>query len=283
MARQVLDHGVMDIARPDIKQKRKHQRIVWTAAAVVLACAAFLVLRLKEPHREYVTLKHDGRAIQALVVLPKVKSKASIVILVHEIFGLNDWAKKMADELADEGYIVVAPDLLSGSGPNGGGYNEFADQDARVKAVSSLDPAGVLADLDAAVDFGKNLPAANGKVAVVGFSWGGWKSFGFATHRKDLSATFVFYGTGPADITTITAPVYGFYAGNDAGVDATVPATKDEMKAADKFYDAVTYEGADHGFMRLGEDTSDKADANKIARDQAYARLVKLLREIGTH
>jgi len=133
--------------------------------------AAFLVLRLNEPHREYVTLKHDGRAIQALVVLPKVKNKASIVILVHEIFDLSDWAKTMADELADEGYIVVAPDLLSGYGPNGGGYNEFADQDARVEAVSSLDPAGVLADLDAAVDFGMNLPAANGKVAVVGFSW----------------------------------------------------------------------------------------------------------------
>jgi carboxymethylenebutenolidase len=275
----------MDIGRPDIKQKRKRQRIVWTAAAVVLACAVFLVVRLKEPprHREYVTLKHDGRGIQALVVLPKVKNKASVVILVHEIFGLSDWAKKMADELADEGFIVIAPDLLSGYGPNGGGYSEFADQDERVKAVSSLDPAGVLADLDAAVDFGKKLPAANGMIAVVGFSWGGWKSFEFATHRKDLSAVFVFYGTGPADITTITAPVYGFYAGNDEGVDATVPATKEAMKAADKFYDPITYEGADHGFMRVGEDTNNKADANKIARDQAFARLVKLLREMGSH
>ena len=280
----MLDHGViMDIARPDIKQKRKRQRIVWAVAVVVLACAVFLVSRLKEPRREYVTLKHDGRAIQALVVFPKVKNKASVVILVHEIFGLSDWAKKMADELADEGFIVVAPDLLSGHGPDGGGYSEFANQDARVEAVSSLDPAGVLADLDAAVDFGKNLPAANGKIAVVGFSWGGWKSFGFATHRKDLSAAFVFYGTAPADVTAITAPVYGFYAGNDGGVDVTVPATKYAMKAADKFYDPVTYEGADHGFMRVGENTNNKTDANKIARDQAYARLVKLLREMGTH
>ena len=273
----------MDIARPDLKQKRKRQRVVWAAAAAVLACAVLLVLRLKEPRREYVTLKHDGRAIQALVVLPKDNNKASVVILVHEIFGLGDWAKKMADELADEGFIVIAPDLLSGYGPNGGGYSEFAGQDERVKAVSSLDPAGVLADLDAAVDFGKKLPVANGKIAVVGFSWGGWKSFQFATHRHDLSATFVFYGTGSADITTIAAPVYGFYAGNDAGVDATVPETKDAMKSGDKLYDPVMYEGADHGFMRVGEDTNDKADANKIARDQAFARLVKLLREMAAH
>ena len=119
----------MDIARPNIKQKRKRQRIVWAAGVAVLACAVFLVLRLKEParHREYVTLKHDGRAIQALIVLPKVKNKASVVILVHEIFGLSDWAKKMADELADEGFIVITPDLLSGYGPNGGGCSEFAD------------------------------------------------------------------------------------------------------------------------------------------------------------
>ena len=276
---------VMDIARPDIKEKKKkkRQRIVWAAVVVILAVAVFLVLRLEESphHREYVTLKHDGRAIQALVVLPKVNSKASVVILVHEIFGLSDWAKGMADELADEGFIVIAPDLLSGYGPKGGGYSDFASQGERVSAVSDLDPAGVLADLDAAVDFGKKLPAANGKLAVVGFSWGGWKSFAFATHRRDLSAVFVFYGTGPTDVTTINAPVYGFYGGEDGGVDGSVPATTEAMKAAGKFYDPVTYKGADHGFMRLGEGFGNSNPSNKTARNQAFVRLARLLREMG--
>lgn len=231
-------------------------------------------------HREYVTLKHDNRTVQAFVVYPEVKSKAPVVILIHEIFGLSDWAKSMADQLAGEGFIVVAPDLLSGHGPKGGGSDEFASQDDRVKAVSTLDPAAVLADLDAAADYGKKLPAANGQIAVAGFCWGGSKSFAFAAHRKDLSAAFVFYGTAPSDVSTITAPVYGFYAGEDARVGATVPATKDAMKAAGKFYDPMTYDGAGHGFMRAGEDPGNKNPANAAARTQAFARLVKLLKEM---
>jgi carboxymethylenebutenolidase len=146
-----------------------------------------------------------------------------------------------------------------------------------VKAVSGLDPEVVMADLDAAADYGKKLPAGNGKIAVTGFCWGGGKSFAFATHRKDLSAAFVFYGTGPADVTTITAPVYGFYGGNDARVDATIPATTAAMKAAGKTYEPVTYDGAGHGFMRAGEDPTNTVPGNKTAREQGFARLVKLL------
>ena len=275
----------MDIARPDLKQKKKNKRrrLVWIGVAVILAVAVFLVVRFEEAphHRQYVTLKRGSRTIQALVVLPKSKNKAPVVILVHEIYGLSDWAKGMADELADQGFIVVAPDLLSGHGPNGGGYSDFGGDEDRVRgAISGLDPDAVLADIDAATDFGKKLPLANGKIAVVGFSWGGWKSFAFATHRKDLNAVFVFYGSGPEDVTTITAPVYGFYAGEDGGVDVTIPATTAQMKAANKFYDPVTYEGAEHGFMRLGEERTNKVPANKIAHGQAFTRLVKLLREM---
>jgi carboxymethylenebutenolidase len=231
-------------------------------------------------HHEYVPLKHGDRTVQAFVVYPEVKTKAPVVILIHEIFGLSDWAKEMADELAAQGFIVVAPDLLSGFGPNGGGSSEFPDQDATVKAVSGLDPNVVTADLDAAADYGKHLPAGNGKIAVTGFCWGGGKSFAFATHRKDLSAAFVFYGSGPADVTTITAPVYGFYAGNDARIGATVPATTAAMKAAGKAYEPVTYDGAGHGFMRAGEDPSNAVPGNKTAREQGFDRLVKLLHEM---
>ncbi len=218
--------------------------------------------------------------MQAFVVYPEVKTKATVVIMIHEIFGLSDWAKEMADELAGQGFIVIAPDLLTGFGPNGGGSSEFASQDATIKAVSGLDPAVVNADLDAAADYGKHLPAANGNIAVAGFCWGGSKSFAFAAHRKDLSAAFVFYGTSPADVSTITAPVYGFYAGNDARVGATVPATVEAMKAAGKSYDPVTYDGAGHGFMRAGEDPANTVPGNKTAREEGFARLVKLLHEM---
>jgi carboxymethylenebutenolidase len=229
-------------------------------------------------HHEYVSLKHGDRTVQAFVVYPEVKTKAPVVVLIHEIFGLTDWAKEMADELAAQGFIVVAPDLLTGFGPNGGGSSSFATQDDAVKAVSALDPAVVNADLDAAADYGKHLPAANGKLAVTGFCWGGGKSFAFATHRKDLSAAFVFYGPGPSDVTTITAPVYGFYAGNDARIGATLPDTIKAMKAAGKTFEPVTYDGAGHGFMRAGEDPTNTVPANKTAREEAFARLVTLLK-----
>src|SRR5271156_735162 len=228
-------------------------------------------------HHEYVNLKHGDRIVEAFVVYPEVKNKAPVVILIHEIFGLSDWAKEMADELAAQGFIVIAPDLLSGFGPNGGGSSEFPSQDAAVKAVSGLNPDTVMADLDAAADYGKHLPAANGKIAVVGFCWGGGKSFAFAAHRKDLSAAFVFYGTAPADVTTITAPVYGFYAGNDARVGATITATTEAMEAAGKKYEPVTYDGAGHGFMRAGEDPTNTVPGNKTAREQGFTRLVLLL------
>jgi carboxymethylenebutenolidase len=230
-------------------------------------------------HHEYVPLKHGDRTVQAFVVYPEVKTKAPVIVLIHEIFGLSDWAKEMADELAGQGFIVVAPDLLTGFGPNNGGSDSFPSMDATTKAVSGLDAAVVTADLDAAADYGKKIPAANGKIAVAGFCWGGSKTFAFATHRKDLSAAFVFYGSGPSDVTTITAPVYGFYAGNDARIGATIPATTDAMKAAGKKYDPVTYEGAGHGFMRAGE-APDASPANKAAREQGFTRLVTLIKEM---
>ncbi|WP_035348408.1 dienelactone hydrolase family protein [Edaphobacter aggregans] len=231
-------------------------------------------------HREYVTLKHGDRSLQAFVVYPEVSKKVPVVVLIHEIFGLADWPKEMADSLAAAGYIVVAPDLLSGMGPNGGNSDSFTSMDATTKAVSGLNPDQVLADLDAAADYAKKLPASNGTFVTVGFCWGGGKSFAFATHRKDLAAAMVFYGPPPSDFSTITAPVYGFYAGNDARIDATIPDTTGAMKAAGKKYDPVTYDGAGHGFMRAGEDPGNTNPANKTARDQAFARLTSLLKSL---
>jgi len=230
-------------------------------------------------HQEWVSIKYGSRTVQAFVVYPEVKEKAPVVLVIHEIFGLSNWARSMADDLAAAGYIAIAPDLLSGFGPSGGGTDQFADQSARVKAVSGLDPKIVTSDLDATADYAKKLPASNGKLAVVGFCWGGSNSFAFATHRKDLSAAFVFYGTGPdaGAIASISAPVYGFYAGNDSRVDATVPGTTEAMKAAGKKYEPVTYDGAGHGFMRAGE-APDASPENAKAREEGLKRLTALLK-----
>jgi len=265
-------------------------------------------------HGEFVTITEgSGRKLQAWVVYPEVKDKAPVVVMIPEIFGLSDWAREMADEVAGAGYIVVEPDLLSGLGPptgaiapapaspdvpmdhahmqmgqstagapyvptQPGGTAAFPDQSATVKAVSALPDAQVQGDLDAAADYGKKLPAASAKLYVAGFCWGGAKSFAFATHRKDLSAAFVFYGTPPpADaMNNIVAPVYGFYAGNDGRVSSTIPQTTQDMKAAGKVYEPVTYDGAGHGFMRAGE-APDADAANSAARAEGFRRLIKLL------
>ena len=262
-------------------------------------------------HGEYVTIHEaGGRNLQAWVVYPEVKGKAPVVVMIHEIFGQSDWAREMADEVAGAGYIVVEPDLLSGLGPTPGtvaaaaapganhaamdmtpgapgtafvpatpgGTSAFPDQGAVVKAVSSLPDPLVLSDLDAAADYGKHLPAANGKLFVAGFCWGGSKSFLFATHRHDLSAAMVFYGTPPPvdQLQALNTPVYGFYAENDARVTATVEGTKADMKNLGKVYEPVIYDGAGHGFMRAGE-APDANAPNSAARQTAFRRLVQLL------
>ena len=201
-----------------------------------------------------------------------------MVILIHEIFGLSDWAEEMADELAARGFIVIAPDMLSGYGPGGGGTSAFPSQDAVIKAVSSLNPDEVNEDLDAAADYGKHLPAANGKLAVVGFCWGGASRSRLRPTARTSRRPLCFTARPPTDVSTITAPVYGFYAGNDARVSATVPATVTAMKAAGKVYEPVIYDGAGHGFMRAGEDPGNTVPGNKTAREQGFDRLVKLLK-----
>jgi len=247
------------------------------AQAVVAQDWAKSALAKSSRHGEWVKVTHDGRTVDTFVVYPESKDKRPVVVIIHEIFGLSDWAMELADEVAAAGYIAVAPDLLSGMGPNGGRTSSFAP-DKIMEAVSGLNPDQVTADLNAVADYGLKLPASNGKLFVGGFCWGGGQTFRFATNRPDLKAAFVFYGPPPAKeaMANIKAPVYGFYAGNDARIDATIPDTKDQMKAAGKSYDPVLYDGAGHGFMRAGE-APDANDANKKARTDAWERWKSLL------
>ena len=233
-------------------------------------------------HGEWVKVKHGDREVNCFITYPEVKDKATAVIVIHEIFGLTDWARSVTDELAEAGYIAIAPDLLWGSVTNGG-TDELKKSGGDVgKTIQSLPADQITADLNAVADYVAKLPACNGKVVVSGFCWGGGQSFRFATNNKDVKAAFVFYGTPPAktdDLAKINCPVHGFYAGKDARISATIPKATEQMKAAGKTYEPVTYDGAGHGFMRAGE-APDASDANKKARDDSWKRWKELLGKI---
>jgi carboxymethylenebutenolidase len=227
-------------------------------------------------HQEWVAVKQGDRVVHAFLVYPEVKQKAPAVVVIHENQGLTDWVRGVADQLAEAGYIAIAPDLLSGMGPGGGKTSDFPDGGAAREAIYKLQPEAVTAGLNAVADYVRGLPAASGKVAVAGFCWGGAQTFRFATNRAGLAAAFVFYGTGPDNVSGIDAPVYGFYGGDDERVNATLPATRDRMKQAGKRFADVVYEGAGHGYMRSGEDPNGSAP-NKSAREAAWRRWLELL------
>ena len=266
-------------------------------------------------HQEWVKIKYKPsggaaeREVSAFVVFPEVKSKATSVLVIHEIFGMSDWVQSLTDQLAEAGFVAIAPDLLSGMGPNGGGTSEIraADSNAVGKAIRDLPPDQITADLNAVADYVSKLPAANGKLAITGYCWGGSQSFSYATNNPKLKAAFVFYGSAPEmkeDLARIKTPVYGFYAGNDARINATLPKTMESMKELGKTYEPVTYDGAGHGFMRAGEapepkvaepkgdkeaDEKAAADyqkaltaykANKKARDEAWVRWKAILAKL---
>jgi carboxymethylenebutenolidase len=175
-------------------------------------------------HREWVTVTHDGRKVDTFVAYPEAAKNTPVIIVIHEIFGHSDWVELVTDEFAAAGYIAISPDLLSGTGPKGGGTHDFPAGEAG-RAIGKLPPDQITADLNAAADYGLKLPAASKKLFVAGFCYGGGQTFRFATNRPDLAAAMVFYGTPPDKeaMARIKAPVFGFYAGNDQRVDATIP------------------------------------------------------------
>lgn len=227
-------------------------------------------------HLDWVTLKQGERQLKCFIAYPEVKAKATSVLVIHEIFGLSDWIRLVCDQLAKEGFIAIAPDLLSGK--PGEDTTKYKGNDELRKAVTSLPQDQVTADLNAAREHVVHLPAANGKIAVAGFCWGGSQSFRYATN-SDIKTALVFYGASPdaADLARIKAKVYGFYGENDARVTSTVEKTREEMKKANKEFAPIIYKGAGHGFMRSGE-AADAEVANKTARDEAWKRSSEILR-----
>lgn len=229
-------------------------------------------------HHEWVTLSHRDREFQAFVVYPESNTQTKSVIVIHENRGLNDWARLFADKLAGEGYLVIAPDLISNT-KGKKRTSDFENPDAARDALYDLDPAQVTADLDAAYKYIKNEASSTGEVAVIGFCWGGSQTFRYATNNQDISSAHVFYGTAPDDakaLSKINAPVYGYYGGDDNRVNATIERTETQMKNASNPFEYVIYEGAGHAFMRSGHQPQ-ASEANKNAHDKAWIRLLNIL------
>ena len=230
-------------------------------------------------HQEWVEVKNGDKTIYTWVVYPEISEKRPVVILIHENKGLNAWELGSADHVAEAGYIAVAPDLLSGFSDTMMRTSDFPAADDATKAISQLKPESVMADLKAVADWTKTIPAANGKLVSAGFCWGGGQSFRFASERKDLAAALVFYGTGPTEQSVyekISPPVFGFYGGADARVNATLAQSEPVMTAADKEAEYAPYDGAGHAFMRSGEDPAGDP-ANVAARNAAWERMKQIL------
>ena len=240
--------------------------------------AAKAALESSPRHGEYVDIKVDGTPVRTWVVYPERKDKAGVVIVIHEIFGLSDWIRGVADQLARDGFIAVAPDLISGHGPGGGGTDSAASRDDVVKLVRAVTPEEGTARLNAVRAYALKIPSANGKVATIGFCWGGGRSFSYAADQPALDAAVVYYGTSPeaADLARIKAPVLGNYGGDDARVNATIAPAEAEMKKLGQSYEPHVYDGAGHGFLRA---QTGREGANLKATQQAWPRTIAFLRE----
>jgi carboxymethylenebutenolidase len=234
-------------------------------------------------HHEFVDIEAPGgRKVHTWVVYPEVDRPATTVIVIHENRGLTDWVRGVADQLAEAGFLALAPDMLSGTAPGGGNTPEFGSEDAARTGIGKLPQKQVTADLDAVFDYAKKMDAGNKIVAVGGFCWGGGQTFAYATHNPNIAAAFVFYGSEPQDeaaYKNIKAPVHGFYGGNDFRITGQVDSVAKTMKELGKKYDPVVYKGAGHGFLRQGE-MRDSNEADRKAREEAWVRWKKLLSEL---
>ena len=251
-------------------------------AVNVSAEDAKTVLEKSPRHGEWVKVTTaDERVVNAFIVYPEVKEPATSIIVIHEIFGLTDWIRLVADRLAADGFVAICPDLLSGMAPNGGGTESFGSGDDVRRAIRDLPAAQVTSDLDAIQKYVRDLPSTNEKVAVSGFCWGGGQTFSYAVHSDTIAAGFVFYGRAVSaeDVPKLSAPIYGFYGESDNRINATIDATKAAADAANVTYEPVIYEGVGHAFLRRGM-AEDANDAQKAATQAAWERWVSLLQEL---
>ena len=246
------------------------------------ADSALEALEKSGRHHEWVKVTAaNGHVVNAFLVFPEVKEKATSVVVIHENRGLTDWVRYVGDRLAEHGFVAICPDLLSGTGPNGGGTDSFPSSDDARRGIYNLDADQITADLKAVTKYVRDLPSTTDKVAVSGFCWGGAQTFRFATNEDSIVAAFVFYGRPPdkEDIGRIACPVYGFYGESDERINLTIEETKKAMTAAGRTYEPVIYSGVGHAFLRRGMDES-SSEVEKTANREAWERFLKLLNQL---
>ncbi|HEY8468036.1 MAG TPA: dienelactone hydrolase family protein [Longimicrobiales bacterium] len=242
------------------------------------AAAARARLEASPRHGEWVVVQTGPEdSVRAWVVYPERRERAPVVLLVHEIYGLTHWIRAVADQLAADGFIAIAPDLLTMKNvPTG--QDGDPEREAAVSAIRTLNPDDIHRQLRAVAAYGMRLPAATQRYGIVGFCWGGAVSFAHAVRVPELGAAVVYYGTSPdpSELAAVRAPVLGLYGGDDARVNVTVPPADSAMKALGKTFEYVMYEGAGHGFLRQ-QDGRD--GANLAAARQAWPRTVQWFRQ----
>jgi carboxymethylenebutenolidase len=240
--------------------------------AAVLLSVSPTVRRSDDIHTEYVKFPSGRDTITAYLAYPERKDQTPAVVVIHEIFGLSDFIRQTTEQLAKDGFVAVAPDLLSRQGGT-----PPSNDDAR-KLIAGLNPDTVTRDLDATVAYVKKLKAVRpDRVGVIGFCWGGSQSFRYATNNPSLGAFVVCYGAGPeaTAIARIRAKGLGVYAENDARINAGLGDVDAAVQTYHKSYQHSIYPGVGHGFFRTRE--------RPEVADSAWRAVVTFFRESLEH
>ena len=242
----------------------------FTNAATGFGAEYVAKLESVQTHGEWVTYAGPGGdSVKAYIAYPMSSGPAPAMIIIHEIFGLSDWIRTVADDFAAKGFVAIAPDLLTRRGGT-------VSADSARKVIGGLKPDSITVDLNATAAYLKGLKAVKGNaIGAIGFCWGGGQTFRYATNNPDLKVAVVCYGPAPDSMTygQIKAKVYGAYGGMDNRINGGIPDAERLMKAAGKSYQPKIYPGARHGFLRSqGTGMSpDSAAAEKAQADQGWA------------
>ncbi len=248
-------------------------------------------------HAEWVKIPWgDGKSdsLMAYVVYPITSREHSpVVVVVHEIFGLTTWVRGVADQVAAEGFIAIAPDL--NSRVRGGPSTVELSRDSSVKIIRGVPSADKNAGVTAAARYAMSLPSAEHRYAVIGFCWGGSTTWGYAINGgiSGYSGGVAFYGTPYTQngalvvdsLKKIDKPIMLLSGSKDPRIGALMPAIDSTMHALGKDYFGRNYEGAIHGFMRAQDDplrpqrNPQEEHANLVAAEDAWPRTVAFLRK----
>ncbi|HEX8141377.1 MAG TPA: dienelactone hydrolase family protein [Pyrinomonadaceae bacterium] len=224
---------------------------------------------------QMIEYKSGDMQIPAYVSRNKAGPARGAVLVIHEVFGLNDHIKTIADRIAAEGYFALAPDFFvrAAEPPP----KDATDMAALRKAASSIPNEVAIKDMQAGLDFLKTLNSVMPGTVSIGFCMGGGYSYQLATHTKDLAGAVIFYGRTPIELVPqVSCPLLGSFGELDQGIPPEkVREFAEALKKAGKQADIKIYEGAKHGFFN---DTRPEA-YNAGAAADAWQRTLRFFKE----